>query len=289
MITISSVYFTKGRILSKFHLNLATIAVLALQADAALQPWGESRGVKARSAAGIFAGKRDLPFTGHGFRGFKTAMAGQTETLIETIMGWIDLGRLRPGDAIDEAALAAEYSVSRTPVREALLQLEAMGLIRRHPRKGATLFKPTLEEFLAILEVHAKLEGQAAGLAARRLSVAWAEKLEAAVTACEAHAATKGDADPDGYYQLNLRFHETVALAAGNPFLTEMIKTNARKLLAYYRARYRYAGAIALSASEHRAIAGLIVARDSVGAETLMQRHVQFDQITAMDLLAALA
>jgi DNA-binding GntR family transcriptional regulator len=174
-------------------------------------------------------------------------------------------------------------------VREALLQLEAVGLIRRHPRKGATLFRPTLEEFLAILEVHAKLEGQAAGLAARRLSAGWADRLEAAVQACERHAAEKGDAEPDVYYQLNLRFHETVALAAGNTFLTEMIKTNARKLLAYYRARYHYAGAIAQSAREHREIARLIVARDASGAEALMQRHVQFDQITAMDLLAALS
>lgn len=216
-------------------------------------------------------------------------MAGQTETLICTLMDWIDLGHLNPGDVIDETALVARFGVSRTPVREAVLQLEAMGLVRRLPRKGATVFRPTLEEFLAILEVNAKLEGQAAGLAARRLSNTWAEALETSVQACETFAASKGDSDPDFYYQLNLRFHECVALAAGNPFLTEMIKTNARKLLAYFRARYRYAGAIAASAREHRAIATLIFARDSEAAEAMMQWHVQFDQVTAMDLLAALA
>ena len=81
----------------------------------------------------------------------------------------------------------------------------------------------------------------------------------------------------------------TLMEGSGNPFLLEMIKTNARKLLAYYRARYHYAGAIAQSAREHREIARLIVARDASGAEALMQRHVQFDQITAMDLLAALS
>ncbi len=216
-------------------------------------------------------------------------MSAPALNLTAAILNRIDLGRLNPGDVIDEQDLVAEFGVSRTPVREALLQLEAMGLIRRNPRKGATVFRPTLEEFLAILEVHAKLEGQAAGLAARRLSVAGADALEAAVAACEDHAARLSDADPDGYYQLNLRFHETVAVAAGNPFLTEMVKTNARKLLAYYRARYRYAGAIAASAAEHRRIAGLIVARDAAAAEALMQRHVQFDQVTAMDLLAALS
>lgn len=216
-------------------------------------------------------------------------MAGQTETLTNKILSWIDTGRLNPGDVIDEAELVTEFAVSRTPVREAILQLEAMGLVRRLPRKGATVFRPSLEEFLAILEVHAKLEGQAAGLAARRLSVTWAIALEAAVQACETFSTEQGDANPDAYYQLNLRFHECVALAAGNPFLTEMIKTNARKLLAYYRARYRYAGAIATSAAEHRAIATLIFARDAAAAEVLMHRHVQFDQITAMDLLAALS
>ncbi|MFZ1468242.1 MAG: GntR family transcriptional regulator [Paracoccaceae bacterium] len=216
-------------------------------------------------------------------------MAGQTETLIATITDWIDAGRLNPGDVIDEGLLAAEFGTSRTPVREAVLQLEAMGLIRRNPRKGATVFRPTLEEFLAILEVHAKLEGMAAGLAARRLSVTGAKALEDVVAACEAHASHHGDANPDGYYQLNLRFHETIAIAAGNPFLTEMVKTNARKLLAYYRARYRYAGAIAASAAEHRALAALITDRDAARAEAFMQRHVQFDQITAMDLLAALS
>ncbi|MCG7626965.1 GntR family transcriptional regulator [Epibacterium sp. MM17-32] len=215
-------------------------------------------------------------------------MAGQTDTLIAAILEDIDAGRLAPGQEIDEVALAARHSVSRTPIREAYIQLEASGLIRRLPRKGAVLFKPTLEEFLAIQEVHAQLEGQAAGLAARRISPVLREQLHAVVTACETHASQKGDADPDGYYQLNLRFHETVALGAANPFLVEMIKTNARKLMAYYRARYRYPGAIAQSALEHREIATLILSHDRDGAEAAMQAHVLFDQVTVMDLLAAL-
>ncbi|PXW78821.1 GntR family transcriptional regulator [Ruegeria sp. P4] len=215
-------------------------------------------------------------------------MAGQTDTLIAAILEDIDAGRLAPGQEIDEAVLAARHSVSRTPIREAYIQLEASGLIRRLPRKGAVLFKPTLEEFLAIQEVHAQLEGQAAGLAARRIAPVLREQLQAVVAACEAHASQKGDADPDGYYQLNLRFHETVALGAANPFLVEMIKTNARKLMAYYRARYQYPGAIAQSALEHREIATLILSHDRAGAEAAMQAHVLFDQVTVMDLLAAL-
>ncbi len=210
-------------------------------------------------------------------------------SLVQQLLTRIDLGQLNPGDVIDEGELVTTFGVSRTPVREAILHLEAVGLIRRLPRKGATIFRPTLEEFLAILEVHAKLEGQAAGLAARRLSRQGALALEATVAACEAHAARKGDKDPDLYYQCNLRFHEAVALGSGNDILVDFIKTNARKLLAYYRARYRFAGSIDESAREHRAISRLILDRDSPGAEAMMQKHVQFDQVTAMDLLAALS
>lgn len=216
-------------------------------------------------------------------------MAGQTDTIINAILSDIEAGVLNPGDGINEVALAERLGVSRTPLREAMIQLETAGLVTRLPRKGAVVFKPTLEEFLAILEVHAKLEGHAAGLAARRLSSGHAARLEEIVQACEKHAAEKGDADPYGYYQLNMRFHEVVAVAAGNPFLLEMIKTNARKLMAYYRARYQYVGAISASAREHREIATLITARDSEATERRMARHVQFDQVTAMDLLAVLS
>ena len=157
-------------------------------------------------------------FTEPFLSGLPCLMAGQTETLVSTITDWIDLGRLNPGDLVDEAALAAEFGISRTPIREALLQLEAIGLIRRLPRKGATIFRPTLEEFLAILEVHSKLEGLAAGLAARRLSASGAKTLNQIVTACEDHACRgMAMAIRTSYYQLNLRFHETIALAAGNP------------------------------------------------------------------------
>lgn len=215
-------------------------------------------------------------------------MVRQTDQVLNAVLRDIDAGKHNPGDVLDEASLAAAHDVSRTPVREAFIQLETAGLIKRLPRKGAILFRPTLEEFLAILEVHARLEGQAAGLAARRMSAELSVELEKAVVACETHANNKGDADPDGYYQLNLRFHEVVALSAGNPFLVEMIKMNARKLMAYYRARYRYPGAIADSARDHRHIAGLIVTHKRDEAEAAMASHVQFDQVTVMDLLAAL-
>lgn len=215
-------------------------------------------------------------------------MAGQTEIVLNAILTSIDRGELSPGEAIDENALIAQYEVSRTPLREALLRLEAMGLVTRPPRKGAVLFKPSFEEFLSILEVNAQLEGQAAGLAARRIGAEDGAALMQIVRACEVHARDKGDGDPNGYYALNLAFHKQVAEAAGNPFLLDMIKMNGRKLIAYYRARYRNPGAIAESAREHRQIAELILAHKVDEARALMTEHVLFDRVTVTDLLAAL-
>lgn len=214
-------------------------------------------------------------------------MSGQTDTVIETILQQIDDGTLNPGDLIAEDTLIKELDISRTPLREALLRLEQTGIIARKSRRGAVVFKPTLEEFLSILEVHASLEGQAAGLAARRISSDQGRSLEAAVIRCETFEREDHKDDARAYYQLNLQFHKTVAETAGNPFLLELIKTNARKLMAYYRARYRYPGTIRSSANEHREIAKLILSRKSVEAQELMTRHVHFDQVTAMDLLAA--
>lgn len=214
-------------------------------------------------------------------------MSSQTNSVIETIFQQIDDGLLKPGDVIAEEELIEALGISRTPLREALLRLEQIGLVKRQSRKGATLFKPTLEQFLSILEVHASLEGQAAGLAARRINTAQGKLLEEVVEDCLAFRRGDQENDAHAYYQLNLKFHKTVAEAAGNLFLLELIKTNARKLMAYYRARYHYRGTINTSAGEHRQIAELILARKPAEAQELMARHVQFDHVTAMDLLAA--
>ncbi len=214
-------------------------------------------------------------------------MAGQTETVIEAILAAIDDGEIGPGDAIDEQALIAKHGVSRTPVREALIRLETAGLVQRHARRGAVLFKPTLEEFLGIIEVHARLEAQAAGLAARRLTPDLARQLEKIVQACETHATEHGSSKPEDYYRLNLRFHEVIARASGNPFLIDLIKMNARKLMGYYRARYRYPGSVEASAKEHREIAMLIAAHKREEAEAAMETHFNYDRGTVMDLLAA--
>lgn len=211
----------------------------------------------------------------------------QTDTVTRTILLRIEDGSLMPGDTIDEKELIESCSVSRTPVREALIQLEADGLVVRHPRKGVTLFRPDTDQFLSILEVHATLEAQAAALAAERLSPELEQRIEGCTAACETFAGMAQQDQQSTYYKLNRLFHAAIADASCNPYLVEMIKLNARKLMAHYRLRYRTIGAIEQSAREHRSMATRIFRRDSAGAHSEMLAHFNYERETVMHMIAS--
>ena len=74
-------------------------------------------------------------------------MAGQTNIILNAVLGDIERGVLNPGDVIEEQQLVDTHKVSRTPVREAVIALEAAGLIKRLPRKGAVIFARRLRNF----------------------------------------------------------------------------------------------------------------------------------------------
>lgn len=215
-------------------------------------------------------------------------MAGQTELVIDLILARIDAGTALPGDRVEEKEIMQACDVSRTPVREALIRLEADGLIERHPRKGAVIFRPSVASFLTILEVHANLESFAAGLAAQRITPELKEELQANVAACTDHATAYGNARSAQYYTLNLQFHEIIARAAHNDMLMQMIKTNARKIMAYYRVRYQQVSASQSSAAQHAQIADHIMSHRAPDAARAMQEHFNYDRQTVMDLIASI-
>ena len=80
-------------------------------------------------------------------------------------------GALLPGDSIDEAELAIQYEVSRTPIREALIQLQVQGLLSSLPRGGMVVAKMDLRQLLSLWELLAELEGVAVRLACQRMTL----------------------------------------------------------------------------------------------------------------------
>ena len=101
-------------------------------------------------------------------------------------------GALRPGERLDEQSLAARFGVSRTPIREALMQLASAGLIELQPRRGAFVASLSLRDVIERFEVMAALEGACGALAARRITEGERLALLEAHEACaqQAPAAT---------------------------------------------------------------------------------------------------
>ena len=130
-------------------------------------------------------------------------------------------GALRPGERLDEQSLAARFGVSRTPIREALMQLASGGLIELQSRRGAFVASLSLREVIERFEVMAALEGACGALAARRLTDAERRALANAHEAC-AREAPSGD--PDAYYYANERFHEIIYAASHNSYLAEQAR-----------------------------------------------------------------
>jgi DNA-binding GntR family transcriptional regulator len=88
-------------------------------------------------------------------------------------------GTLAPGQTLDEMELARRFGVSRTPVREAIRQLAASGLVETRPHRGAVVARPNHERILGMFEAMAELEALCAGLAAERMNAAERRALEA--------------------------------------------------------------------------------------------------------------
>lgn len=112
-------------------------------------------------------------------------------------------GVLLPGDALDEDALARQFGVSRTPVREALLQLSVRGLVSIAPRAGIYVSRLSIPELLGLLELLAELEGACAKLATRRIAPADAAELR---RVHEESLPFETDPDPQAYSRANARF-----------------------------------------------------------------------------------
>ena len=130
-------------------------------------------------------------------------------------------GELQPGTPLKEAHIARQLSVSQVPVREALLQLEHLGLVIRIPDKGTYVTKLTRAEMLQLIEVRCHLEDLAFRLAAKRMK----PEIEASLRARLAKLQERIQArDHLGVAEADLQFHEAVWDAAGNAVLKKTLE-----------------------------------------------------------------
>ncbi|WP_457104302.1 GntR family transcriptional regulator [Methylobacterium sp. P5_C11] len=194
-------------------------------------------------------------------------------------------GDLALGARLDENQLAARFGVSRTPIREALLQLAVTGLVQTKPRRGAIVSAPEPHLLLAMFETMAEIEAACGRLAARRLVADDAAALRAALEGCRAALATE---DTESYYAENYVFHTVVYRASRNAFLAEQALSLHRRLAPYRRLQLRVRQRLPQSLAEHAAIVAAILSGDENGAAEALRSHVivQGDRFT--DLVAGL-
>ncbi|MDD2918315.1 GntR family transcriptional regulator [Rhodoferax sp.] len=209
-----------------------------------------------------------------------------SDQVCEKIEEQIATGELPPGCALDEARLAEQHGVSRTPVREALIQLAAEGLIEIRPRRGAIVTSIGPARLLEMFEVMAELEAMCGRLAARRMSEGERADLLAAHQACEAARTAQ---DSDEYFYCNERFHAAIYAGSHNAFLGEQAQQLHRRLRPYRRLQLRVRNRISTSFDEHDAVVRAIVAGDAAAAAAALHDHVVVQGERFGDLLASLA
>ena len=180
-------------------------------------------------------------------------------------------GVLAPGQTLDEMELARRFGVSRTPVREAIRQLAASGLVETRPHRGAVVARPSHERILGMFEAMAELEALCAGLAAERMTAAERYALEAVH---ETLRVLIHSGDPQRYHEVNESFHATIYAGAHNDYLAEMTLATRARVQPFRRAQFRLLGRLAKSHVEHDQVVLAILRGDRVGAAGAMRAHI---------------
>ena len=197
---------------------------------------------------------------------------GVVDDLATAIQTRIVTGDIPPGTRLRQEQLAAEYELSRTPIREALRKLQAEGTVELVPNQGAVVRGPTVRDVREGYEVRAELEGMAAALAAQWVTDVHLREMREAE---ELFRLATPD-EPAAWVDANDRFHEAIQAAAGNERLRRTIsdlhKAFPRSLT--WGALQADSRLMAENVEQHHAVLAAIEARDPDAARDAMRRHV---------------
>lgn len=180
-------------------------------------------------------------------------------------------GQVLPGEKLVEEDVADRLHVSRGPVREAFRALEQAGLVRMEKNRGVFVREVSLKEADEIYEVRAGLDELIGRLVAARLTAPKLAELRRLLADMELAARTE---DVDGYYPLNVEFHDLLARAAGNATLLASYRILVNQLHLYRRETLaRGARSFDTSTREHQRIVDALAEGDGVKAGQLLYEH----------------
>jgi len=186
----------------------------------------------------------------------------------ERLRGRILAHTLAPGSWIDEQALAADFGISRTPLREALKVLAAEGLVTMKLRRGAYVTEVSERDLAEVYQLLALLESDAAAVVASEATAAQITELEALHARLEASVA-----DRDRFFAANEQFHMHLLEVADNRWRIQVV-ADLRKVMKLNRHHSLFRqGRLDASLKEHRKIMAALKARDATRVRQLMQQH----------------
>lgn len=195
-------------------------------------------------------------------------------------------GRIAAGSKISEAELAGRYGTSRGPLREAISQLAAVGLIERRPNVGARVIELSSGQLLDIFHVRESLEGMAARQAAERMQGPEISRLHETLAA---HRQQIDEEDGQAYIQESgdVDFHYRIILGSGNRYLIKLLCHDLYHLVRMYRYQFGMRSKRGPSAlKEHQAIVDAIERGDGEMAELMMRAHVRASRENVERMLA---
>ncbi len=202
--------------------------------------------------------------------------AGQGDAY-QQIRRWIVEGRLRPDERLVEQRLATELDLSRTPVREALRQLQSEGLVEVEPHRGARVRSLTLADIGDLYELRARLEAMAAELAAERATADQLNRLDLGRAGLR-HRRRPGPGDGIEAIRVvsqhNDVFHRTILEAAQHRRLSQSLLSTVDHTLVFQAFRHYHPSTMARSAQFHGLVAEAIGRREGERAGRLMHEHV---------------
>jgi DNA-binding GntR family transcriptional regulator len=184
----------------------------------------------------------------------------------------IELGWLVPGSRLGEEFLAGHFSVSRTPVREALMRLEAERLVARDRTRGLIVVRITVEQIIEMYVVREALDGAAAKLAATHAGDLDLSELDQ-VNLRMAELAQAGQADQMA--EQNIRFHAVLARASRNRMLEEFIGQVHRYVRRFRTTTFSRPERATAAVEEHARIVAALRQRDGAAAELTAREHMR--------------
>jgi DNA-binding GntR family transcriptional regulator len=189
---------------------------------------------------------------------------------LKNVIAGMDVYRSRSDIRLDERRLAADFGISRTPVREAMAQLEREGFIRSVPRRGIYVVRKTRREVIEMITAWAALESMAARLITEHASDGEIAALRKMFATFENGALR---AHLDEYSETNIEFHQSIIRMSGNSVLISLAENLFTHMRMIRRKTIVEKDRIEKSIRDHMHIIEALEARDTARAEKLVRDH----------------